>query len=316
MDLSRPSRTWRFSDIHLPAIDALREGKFRAWEQSDNSGSIAVPPRDPMWNTASKRAERLPAEGPRPVRQAMALPVRPPEVLYGSLPIRHVNTCQLRRFVLMMQFRSASAAERHSGIKAAGVLYAVRCIEDRLSTKLFERNGTTMRPTAAAHRLYPCAIRLLEMWDELIAELRPPPDSALAAADTATGDASAESDLLPTSALPPRAPNPRLAHPRRAPFANRFHCFHRVHRPCWRRQTQTQSQAPGQIPIQPPNQTARQTGRAHPFGRRLGAVPDSFPRHCQDRLGHAPTCAAYRLDRPAAGQIVDRYRRRRRMATA
>lgn len=156
-----------------------------------------------MWNTASKRAERLPAEGPRPVRQAMALPVRPPEVLYGSLPIRHVNTCQLRRFVLMMQFRSASAAERHSGIKAAGILYAVRCIEDRLSTKLFERNGTTMRPTAAAHRLYPCAIRLLEMWDELIAELRPPPDSALAAADTATGDASAESDLLPTSALPP-----------------------------------------------------------------------------------------------------------------
>lgn len=203
VDLSRPSRTWRFSDIHLPAIDALRQGKFRAWEQSDNSGSIAVPPRDPMWNTASKRAERLPAEGPRPVRQAMALPVRPPEVLYGSLPIRHVNTCQLRRFVLMMQFRSASAAERHSGIKAAGVLYAVRCIEDRLSTKLFERNGTTMRPTAAAHRLYPCAIRLLEMWDELIAELRPPPDSALAAADTATGDASAESDLLPTSALPP-----------------------------------------------------------------------------------------------------------------
>jgi hypothetical protein len=86
-------------------------------------------------------------------------------------------------------------------------LYAVRCIEDRLSTTLFERNGTTMRPTAAAHRLYPCAIRLLEMWDELIAELRPPPDSAPATADPAPGDTPAESASLPASALPaPAAP--------------------------------------------------------------------------------------------------------------
>ncbi|WP_404995289.1 LysR family transcriptional regulator [Cupriavidus pauculus] len=218
MGVSRRSRTWLFSDIRIPAIDALREGKFRAWEQSDNSGSIAVPPRDLMWNTASKRADGLAAEGPRHVRQAMALPVRPPEVLYGSLPIRHVNTCQLRRFVLMMQFRSASAAERHSGIKAAGILYAVRCIEDRLSTTLFERNGTTMRPTAAAHRLYPCAIRLLEMWDELIAELRPPPDGAPATADPAPGDTPAESASLPASALPALPPFPDSPAPAAPPL--------------------------------------------------------------------------------------------------
>jgi len=118
----------------------------------------------------------------------------------------------------MMQFRSASAAERHSGIKAAGILYAVRCIEDRLSTTLFERNGTTMRPTAAAHRLYPCAIRLLEMWDELIAELRPPPDSAPATADPAPGDTPAESASLPATALPALPPFPDSPAPAAPPL--------------------------------------------------------------------------------------------------
>ncbi|MEN7530621.1 MULTISPECIES: LysR family transcriptional regulator [unclassified Cupriavidus] len=103
----------------------------------------------------------------------MALPVRPPEdVQHPNTPIRHVNTDHLRRFVLLMQFRSAIAAERHSGIRAACILYATRRIEERLGVALFTRESTQMHPTAAAVRLYPCAIRLLSMWDTLMADTR------------------------------------------------------------------------------------------------------------------------------------------------
>ena len=71
---------------------------------------------------------------------------------------------------MLMQHESAIAAERHTGIRAACIHYAIRRLEDRLGTTLFLREAASMQPTAAARRLYPCAIRLLSMWDTLVAE--------------------------------------------------------------------------------------------------------------------------------------------------
>jgi hypothetical protein len=107
---------------------------------------------------------------PQRRRLAVALPVRPPESHHAPLPLRHINTTHLRRFVMLMQHESAIAAERHTGIRAACIHYAIRRLEDRLGTTLFLREAASMQPTAAARRLYPCAIRLLSMWDTLVAE--------------------------------------------------------------------------------------------------------------------------------------------------
>jgi len=112
-------------------------------------------------------------------RMSVALPVRPPGDPMAAQPIRHVNTSHLRRFVLLMQYCSAVEAARHSGINPPCFHYAVRRLEDRLGTALFVREASSMHPTAAARRLYPCAVRLLAMWDDLvepgIGETNPPP---------------------------------------------------------------------------------------------------------------------------------------------
>lgn len=139
-----------------------------------------------MWYPNTRPGAEMPASAPRRSRQAFALPVRPPQKsLQPALPLRHINTNQLRRFVLLMHHRSAIAAERHSGIRAACILYAIRRVEERLGITLFTREATTMQPTAAAIRLYPCAIRLLLMWDSLMAEMRSPRNSATPALPTA-----------------------------------------------------------------------------------------------------------------------------------
>lgn len=124
-----------------------------------------------MWDIDQVEPESAPpSETPRHTRLALSLPIRPPDYLYGALPLRHINTTHLRRFVMLMHHESAIAAERHTGIRAACIHYAIRRLEDRLSTKLFIREASSMHPTAAAQRLYPCAIRLLSMWDSLVAE--------------------------------------------------------------------------------------------------------------------------------------------------
>ncbi|RZT36350.1 LysR family transcriptional regulator [Cupriavidus agavae] len=124
-----------------------------------------------MWSTHPPRKPDPPGSTPAPEREryTVALPVRPPEDFqHHNPPIRHVNTGHLRRFILLMQFRSAIAAERHSGIRAACILYATRRIEERLGVVLFIRESNQMLPTPAAIRLYPCAVRLLAMWDTII----------------------------------------------------------------------------------------------------------------------------------------------------
>lgn len=153
-----------------------------------------------MRNFAIQRAASWPKSVTSHERRAVALPVRLPDSLYGPLPIRHVNTIHLRRFVLMMQYQSASAVERHAGVRSACVLYAIRRIEDRLSTTLFIRDATTLYPTAAAHRLYPCAVRLLAMWDALIADLQG--DSRAAPVTSVPSSQPPGQPALPTSQLP------------------------------------------------------------------------------------------------------------------
>lgn len=124
-----------------------------------------------MWDIdKAKPDSALPGSAPRRPRLARSLPVRPPDSLHAPLPVRHINTTQLRRFVMLMQHESAIAAERHTGIRAACIHYAIRRLEDRLGTTLFSREAASMHPTAAARRLYPCAVRLLSMWDSLVAE--------------------------------------------------------------------------------------------------------------------------------------------------
>lgn len=101
-------------------------------------------------------------------RLAIALPVRSPEESRAAPLTRHVSTTHLRRFVMLMQYESAVVAERHTGVKAASIHYAVHRLEDRLGTVLFTRSASSIVPTAAAERLFPCAIRLLSMWDRLV----------------------------------------------------------------------------------------------------------------------------------------------------
>ncbi|GJG97281.1 LysR family transcriptional regulator [Cupriavidus pauculus] len=124
-----------------------------------------------MWDINQSLPESAPqSETPRHTRLALAIHIRPPDYLYGALPLRHINTSRLRRFVMLMHHESAIVAGRHTGIRAACIHYAVRRLEDRLSTQLFVREASSMHRTAAAQRLYPCAIRLLSMWDNLVAE--------------------------------------------------------------------------------------------------------------------------------------------------
>lgn len=127
------------------------------------------------WPTDNVPAEPSSPAGPAGrERLAVTLPVRPPQALHAPhalhapLPERHINTAHLRRFVILMHHETAVAAQRHTGVRAACIHYAIRRLEDRLGTALFEREGSSMRPTAAARRLYPCAIRLLAMWDSLV----------------------------------------------------------------------------------------------------------------------------------------------------
>lgn len=124
-----------------------------------------------MWDIdKAKPDSALPGSPPRRPRLARSLPVRPPDGPKAPLPVRHINTTQLRRFVILMQHESAIAAERHTGIRAACIHYAIRRLEDRLGTTLFAREAASMHPTAAARRLYPCAVQLLSMWDRIVAE--------------------------------------------------------------------------------------------------------------------------------------------------
>ncbi len=140
-----------------------------------------------MWDIdKAKQDSALLGSAPRRTRLAVSLPVRPPDSVHGPLPLRHINTIHLRRFVMLMQHESAIAAERHTGIRAACIHYAIRRLEDRFGTTLFVREASSMHPTAAAHRLYPCAIRLLSMWDSLVAESpgsSPPSDTSHPDAD-------------------------------------------------------------------------------------------------------------------------------------
>lgn len=124
-----------------------------------------------MWDTNNAPPDSaMLRRAPQRRRLAVSLPIRPPDSHHAPLPLRHINTTHLRRFVMMMQHESAIAAERHTGIRAACIHYAIRRLEDRLGTTLFLREPSSMQPTAAARRLYPCAIRLLWMWDSLVAE--------------------------------------------------------------------------------------------------------------------------------------------------
>lgn len=106
------------------------------------------------------------------VRRAIALPLRPPGEALHCLPTRYVNTRVLRVFLLVMRYGSASNVCRASGIKPASIHYSIRRLEEVLGVVLFRRQTQRMLPTSAAHRLYPCAVRLVSMWDSLIHDLR------------------------------------------------------------------------------------------------------------------------------------------------
>ncbi|WP_258096443.1 hypothetical protein, partial [Klebsiella pneumoniae] len=78
--------------------------------------------------TAKRNRERYAPEcgatagsEPRHGRLALALPVRAPEECRPAPPARHVSTTHLRRFVLLMQYESAVAAEHYTGVRAASI---------------------------------------------------------------------------------------------------------------------------------------------------------------------------------------------------
>lgn len=116
-------------------------------------------------------------------RNATSLPVRAPGEARLPWSTRHVNTRNLRIFLLVMHWGAAGPASRTSGIKPAAILYAIRRLEEALGVNLFRRRPPEMVPTCAAQRLYPCALRFLAMWDDVMADVH---HNALGQADAET----------------------------------------------------------------------------------------------------------------------------------
>jgi DNA-binding transcriptional LysR family regulator len=89
-----------------------------------------------------------------------------------------MDTRQLQAFCEVVERRSFSLAAERLGVTQPAVSLQVRALEKRLGTQLLDRSGRRVEPTEAGLKLYRGAQRLLQLEDEIVAEL----------ADEATGE--------------------------------------------------------------------------------------------------------------------------------
>ena len=73
----------------------------------------------------------------------------------------------LRAFVAVYQEKNITRAAQKLGFTQPATSLALKELEAHYQTKLFERNGRGIRITTAGEHLYPDAVRLLSLYDEM-----------------------------------------------------------------------------------------------------------------------------------------------------
>ena len=110
-----------------------------------------------------------------------------------------MDTRQLAAFCAVVERRSFSRAAEALGVTQPAVSLQVRALEKRLGAQLLDRSGRQVEPTEAGRRLYRGAQRLLELEEQLVAEVAAGGDGALAGAleiGASTGPAAVVLPLL------------------------------------------------------------------------------------------------------------------------
>jgi DNA-binding transcriptional LysR family regulator len=82
-----------------------------------------------------------------------------------------MDTRQLAAFCAVVERKSFSQAAARLGVTQPAVSLQIRSLEQRLGQKLLDRSGRRVEPTEAGRRLYTSARRMLQIEDELVAEL-------------------------------------------------------------------------------------------------------------------------------------------------
>ncbi|MGH3003370.1 MAG: LysR substrate-binding domain-containing protein [Gaiellaceae bacterium] len=91
-----------------------------------------------------------------------------------------MDTRQLHAFCEVVDRKSFSQAAERLGLTQPAVSLQVRSLERRLGTQLLDRSGRRVEPTEAGLRLYRGAQRLLQLEEEIVAELGEEATGALA----------------------------------------------------------------------------------------------------------------------------------------
>ncbi len=82
-----------------------------------------------------------------------------------------MDTRQLRAFCEVVERKSFSLAAERLGVTQPAVSLQVRGLEKRLGAQLLDRSGRRVEPTEAGTRLYRSAQRLLQLEEEIVAEI-------------------------------------------------------------------------------------------------------------------------------------------------
>jgi DNA-binding transcriptional LysR family regulator len=82
-----------------------------------------------------------------------------------------MDTRQLAAFCAVVERRSFSQAAERLGVTQPAVSLQVRALEERLGRKLLDRSGRRVEPTEAGRRLYRGAQRMLNVEEQLLADL-------------------------------------------------------------------------------------------------------------------------------------------------
>ena len=90
-----------------------------------------------------------------------------------------METKQLAAFCAVVERRSFSQAAERLGVTQPAVSLQVRSLEQRLGQKLLDRSGRRVEPTEAGMRLYHGAQRLLQLEEQLVAEVAGEAEGAL-----------------------------------------------------------------------------------------------------------------------------------------
>src|SRR5437660_7525665 len=82
-----------------------------------------------------------------------------------------MDTKQLAAFCAVVERRSFSQAAERLGVTQPAVSLQVRSLEQRLGQRLLDRSGRRVEPTEAGLRLYQGAQRLLQLEEQLVADV-------------------------------------------------------------------------------------------------------------------------------------------------